>query len=514
MPTTPLPQDPDLDQLRRQARELQRAVRLGDPSALALIAEFSPGRSRSLGRPRTEFALADAQLVIARRHGFGSWARLRHHIDVVTRRSWRPDRPVPAEETAADRFLRLVCLTYSDDESADQAAAARFLTDHPDLPSQNLFVAAACADLAEVRRQLAVQPSTASATGGVHGWSPLLYQSYARVDPVPTKGATLETAQLLLKHGADPNDGRFWHGLPTPFTVLTGVFGDGEGSEPPHPHAIPFARLLLEHGADPNDGQTLYNRMFSADDQHLRLLFEFGLGQSAGGPWFRLLGDQLESPTVMLRNLLAWAVTHDQRDRVRLLARHGVDVESPLVELRGHHGRGRTPVDLALLSGHRELADDLVRLGAAPGQLGDADAFIAAAMAGDTDAVAGFSDDVVDRVRQRRPGLMVWAAAQGAPQAIELLARKGFEVSAFGRGDVPGEQPWQTALHAAAERGDADQARRLLALGADPTLRDHRFDGTPADWARHFGHSDLAAELDRAALATAIQDDAEGRRDD
>ena len=37
--------------------------------------------------------------------------------------------------------------------------------------------------------------------------------------------ATLETARLLLDASADPNDGRFWHALPTPFTVLTGVLG-------------------------------------------------------------------------------------------------------------------------------------------------------------------------------------------------------------------------------------------------------------------------------------------------
>jgi DNA-binding GntR family transcriptional regulator len=42
MPTIPLPQDPDLGQLRNQARELQRAVRAGDPAALALVREFHP----------------------------------------------------------------------------------------------------------------------------------------------------------------------------------------------------------------------------------------------------------------------------------------------------------------------------------------------------------------------------------------------------------------------------------------------------------------------------------------
>ena len=110
------------------------------------------------------------------------------------------------------------------------------------------------------------------------------------------------SGKLLLEAGADPNDGRFWHALPTPFTVLTGVLGYGERRQPWHPHAIAFARLLLESGADPNDGQTLYNRMFGSNDDHLVLLFLYGLGRVP--PWQRLLGESLEPPNEMLRSLL------------------------------------------------------------------------------------------------------------------------------------------------------------------------------------------------------------------
>ncbi len=124
----------------------------------------------------------------------------------------------------------------------------------------------------------------ASSTGGPYGWSPLLYQAYARHNPGVELAATLETARLLLAAGADPNDGRFWHALPTPFTVLTGVLGYGERRQPWHPHAIAFARLLLESGADPNDGQTLYNRMFGSNNDHLVLLFQHGLGRDTEGP--------------------------------------------------------------------------------------------------------------------------------------------------------------------------------------------------------------------------------------
>ncbi|WP_300610241.1 hypothetical protein, partial [Trebonia sp.] len=218
---------------------------------------------------------------------------------IVTARAWSPAAP-PPEEPLADRFLRLACLTYSDDEASDRATAAQLLADHPELRGVSLPVAAACSDVAQVRRFLAGDGSLAVRPGGPHGWSPLLYQAYARHDPQVSLDATLQTA-----------------------------------------------RLLLEAGADPNDGQLLYNRMFGPRDDHLVLLFEFGLGRDADGrgPWRRLLGDALESPAVMLGNLLWWAVIHDQRARVALLAANGVDVVAAFTELRyqrpaPHPGRG------------------------------------------------------------------------------------------------------------------------------------------------------------------------------
>jgi hypothetical protein len=204
----------------------------------------------------------------------------------------------------------------------------------------------------------------------------------------------------------------------------------GEQRQPWHPHAIAFARLLLDAGADPDDGQALYNRMFGTNDDHLVLLFEYGLGRDTPGPWHRLLGESLESPAEMLRVLLTWAVTHDQRDRVALLAAHGVDITSRFTEGRAP---GRyTPVELAQLNGHRELAEQFLALGARPPRLSAADTFVAAVLAGDTDAVQRTPVEVVARVQQKRRGLVTWAAAQGAPNAVELLIAGGFNVNALG----------------------------------------------------------------------------------
>jgi ankyrin repeat protein len=489
MATAALPQDPDLDQLRNQARELQRAVRRGESAALTRVSRWHPDPP-----PAGRFPLTAAQLILARQHGFTSWARMRRYVQIVTARAWTPGQRPPDGESLEDRFLRLACLTYSGDQPADRAAAAQLLAEQPELPGRNLFAAAACADVAQVRRHLAGRPDGASVTGGPHGWSPLIYQAYARHNPRVGLSATLETARLLLDAGADPNDGRFWHALPTPFTVLTGVLGYGEHRQPWHPHATAFARLLLERGADPNDGQTLYNRMFGSNDDHLVLLFEYGLGSDTRGPWHRLLGESLESPGEMLRSLLAWAITHDQRRRVTLLAAHGVDIVSPFTEQRSP--RRGTPIEVALVNGHRELADQLLALGARPARLSAEDAFVAAVLAGDTHAVKQTPAQVIATVRQRRTGLVTWAAGQGAPNAVELLAAAGFDVNALGRSDIPSNDPWHTALHVAARNGDLSLARTLLELGADPNIPDKHYQSTPLSWARHSGQSALAELLE------------------
>ena len=52
------------------------------------------------------------------------------------------------------------------------------------------------------------------------------------------------------------------------------------------------------------------------------------------------------------------------------------------------------------------------------------------------------------------------------------------------------------ALHRAAGDGKLELARALLDLGADPGVRDRRFDATPLGWAQFFGQSELVRLLE------------------
>jgi ankyrin repeat protein len=143
--------------------------------------------------------------------------------------------------------------------------------------------------------------------------------------------------------------------------------------------------------------------------------------------------------------------------------------------------------------------DYLVEHGAPPLGLDPDEAFIATALAADRaslDRLLSAHPGLADQVRSARPALITWAAACGRPAAVEILAGLGFDVNAKGRTDMPSDQPWQTALHKAAEDGNLELARTLLRLGADPGVRDHRFNSTPLGWARHFGHDPLVELLE------------------
>ena len=74
-----LPPRPHLEHLKKQAKQLLHGHATGDPAALQRIHETLPAlRDQSVEQiARAEFALHDAQSVIAREYGFASWQELR-----------------------------------------------------------------------------------------------------------------------------------------------------------------------------------------------------------------------------------------------------------------------------------------------------------------------------------------------------------------------------------------------------------------------------------------------------
>ena len=77
-PTRTLRDRPDLNQLKRQAKELLDAFRAGHPEATKEV------HAHYRQADPSTFALHDAQLVMARAHGFDSWPKLKAFVDGVT----------------------------------------------------------------------------------------------------------------------------------------------------------------------------------------------------------------------------------------------------------------------------------------------------------------------------------------------------------------------------------------------------------------------------------------------
>jgi ankyrin repeat protein len=78
LPTRARPDRPDLDQLKRQAKELLDAFRAGEPDASAEVTAHYRDPDKAT------FALHDAQLVMARAYGFESWPKLKACVEGAT----------------------------------------------------------------------------------------------------------------------------------------------------------------------------------------------------------------------------------------------------------------------------------------------------------------------------------------------------------------------------------------------------------------------------------------------
>lgn len=108
----------------------------------------------------------------------------------------------------------------------------------------------------------------------------------------------------------------------------------------------------------------------------------------------------------------------------------------------------------------------------------------------------------------KQPASARWLVSQGATldiisawdlgwrdEAVELLAR---------RPALADRQtgPWATTpLHTAAQRGDVELARAVLAAGPDLGIRDTNFGADALGWARHLGQTEIAALIEQAAQA-------------
>ncbi len=122
-----LPDRPDLGQLRRQARELQRAAAAHDEDALQKVRSVSAA-----------ITLAAAQLAVARDFGFASWPRLKAEVERRRAIVNDPERDSPAASLAP------ILAAWRNLPAEQQALVARQYADRPGLrPILDAVLAAA-----------------------------------------------------------------------------------------------------------------------------------------------------------------------------------------------------------------------------------------------------------------------------------------------------------------------------------------------------------------------------------
>jgi hypothetical protein len=81
-PVRVLPGNPDLKQLRMQAKDLRRGVHRGVPADVTRLARWHPDGPRLTGMPETrrQVTLRDAQVAVARAYGFDGWNALVQNV--------------------------------------------------------------------------------------------------------------------------------------------------------------------------------------------------------------------------------------------------------------------------------------------------------------------------------------------------------------------------------------------------------------------------------------------------
>lgn len=437
-----LPPRPSLEQLKKQAKAIVKGHRSGDSAVIARILKHHPDwRGATSARVKaSQFALRDAQLLIAREYGFSSWAKLKLHI-----------------------------LSQKADPSTEELSKA-------------LRGAAGGGNLARLKELLDAHPAIIDERGGLGVRTALHFAVF---------GERREAIKLLLERGANPNvrcEGDYAY--PLHFAAEKQNFE--------------IIRLLIEHGADPvGEGDyhelgvlgwlTVWETI-EADPKIVKYLLAHGARHNifsavATGAVDAIRELVQKSPANLERRMeltnkrrypLHLAVIKKQPASVKTLLELGANIESLDESFF-------TPLDQAGLLGDSKIARILldrgakVRLPAAMGLNRPAD--IQRLLKNEPDSL---------RPGRRWGNLIVRAAERSSGEVIERLLRAGANVNVRDNPKTAVDNTsGYTPLHAAAFNGNLSAVKVLLARGADSTAREEKYRGTPGSWAAYAGHPEV-----------------------
>lgn len=430
-----LPERPNLDQLRRQAKELRDAARRGDPGSWERFARNHPTAGRD------QVTLAAAQLVIARELGFASWPRLKAAIDTEL----SGQRGVSA--------LLAACVAGRSRQAADIVRA------DPGIARRDLRAAAVLGDGEAAGEKLATQPAAAVAVDDERGWPPLLYACYSRWhhDDAARMLGLAEVVRLLLDAGASPNTN---DGGRTRYR--SALKGSVEAGNPE------VTAVLLAAGANPDPGQPIVEAVGHRDHRSLRLLLAHGARVARTWALGAAVYNDDAVATSLLLDALAAAGSDAASMATEALPDAAANASLPVVaalldagaDPRAADG-GVSALRLAIRAGKQETADRLRAAGAA-GDATDIDHFLGACLRADREAA--------EQLLAAHPGLraglteedrsaIVEAAGSGRAEAVALMLDLGFSSGPAGparrpctRPPMRGARPWSGCSWAPAPR--------------------------------------------------------------
>lgn len=453
-----LPASPSLEQLRKQAKELARAHRAGDSGAVARVKAQHP-------RPAGPLKLSEAQLVIAREHGFPSWPRLRAYVDRVAAHG--PGLQHAYHEDLDYYAGRAHGLLASAEDGTEGAVAAFARHDAPltDQGARGVVAREHGFDSwAALRRHVATLREAGEPFARA-------YRAIEAQDVDALPKLLDRFPELVSARGTNGND-------------LLGMAGATCDER--------LVALLLDRGADVTRANAhgwtpLHQAGYSNLPVMARMLLDARAPVDVSGR-----GDG-GTPLVVA---LFWG----NRTTAELLAEHGVHPRN----LRAAAGLGRLDlldelisVDGRLAPGAgaqrgfyrphsgfpawqpsddgQEIRDEALSWAARNDRVEALDLLVARGAALDADVYRGTA--------------LSWAGARGHPATIRRLVALGADPNQRTTFGGPGHGENTTALHLAAQDGHLDAIRALLDLGADPTIKDALYDSTPAGWAEHGGNT-------------------------
>jgi ankyrin repeat protein len=454
-----LPDRPDLEQQKRQAKELLQSFTAGGAEARSRIRAELPDKPH--------ITLADAQFVLAREYGFTNWAALKEYIDAQAETA-----PAPLERVH-EAFRR-----------HDASAVRGLLLQHPELRARindplfgfNSPAIVAYADdvrMVEVLLELGADPNRRSEwwAGGFH----------------PLHGATGEAAEKLIKAGAAIDACAAAH-LDRPDLLAKLIADDparvhergGDGKMPLHfAESKTVVDLLLDAGAD----------IDARDVDHRSTAAEWMLDRTRGAGRFELaryLVDRGATADIFLATALGMTgavrgMLEANRGLLDLRIGRGEYGEKPPSSYHIYFwtiGANCSPLDVAAQFEQWDTLAVMISFASPLHEL------LAAARRGDGERareVVRQHPGIVASMTPQDHRTITDAAWAGDARAVALMVELGFDPR------TPGHDSG-TALHCAAWEGSPAAAAALLRhpdARALVALKDAHYGATPLGWCCH-----------------------------